>query len=252
MTSGGLDRRTAFGRAAATYAARARLQQALAWRLAHHCRGLALPAGPVLDLGAGPGTLAGALQRQRPDLDPWLVDDCAPLLALAPAPAERRLLWDLDRGLPPQARGAALLMSSFALHWLADPVAQLRHWLGCLAPGGWLALAVPVAGSFDGWRQAARRAGVACTALALPDGDALRNAVEATVRPSLDHRLRFTVGYPSPLAFLRELRQLGVQGQAAGRLQAGAMRRLLRHWPADARGRTLLTWELRLLLAQRP
>ena len=88
--------------------------------------------------------------------------------------------------------------------------------------------------------------------LALPDGDALRNAVEATVRPSLDRRLRFTVGYPSPLAFLRELRQLGVQGQASGRLQAGAMRRLLRHWPADDHGRTLLTWELRLLLAQRP
>lgn len=252
MTGSSLDRRTAFGQAAACYAARARLQQALAWRLAHHCRSLPLPPGPVLDLGAGPGTLAGALRRQRPDLDPWLVDDCAPLLRLAAAPAERQLLWDLDQGLPPQAQGAALLMSSFALHWLADPVAQLQHWLGHLAPGGWLAVTVPVAGSFDGWRQAARRAGVACTALALPDGDALRMAVETTVRPTLDRRLRFTVGYPNPLAFLRELRQLGVQGQASGRLRAGSMRRLLRHWPNDDRGRTLLTWELRLLLACRP
>ena len=134
----------------------------------------------------------------------------------------------------------------------SDLVAQLQHWLGHLAPGGWLAVTVPVAGSFDGWRQAARRAGVACTALALPDGDALRMAVETTVRPTLDRRLRFTVGYPNPLAFLRELRQLGVQGQASGRLRAGSMRRLLRHWPNDDRGRTLLTWELRLLLACRP
>ena len=57
MTGSSLDRRTAFGQAAACYAARARLQQALAWRLAHHCRSLPLPPGPVLDLGAGPGTL---------------------------------------------------------------------------------------------------------------------------------------------------------------------------------------------------
>ena len=42
-----------FGRHAAGYARHARLQQGVAWRLAHLCAPLPLAAGPRADLGAG-------------------------------------------------------------------------------------------------------------------------------------------------------------------------------------------------------
>ena len=79
----------AFARGASCYARDARLQQAVAWRLARHCRGLPLPEGPVVDLGAGSGNLSRALAAQRPGLEPLLVDNCPELLAEAAVPAGR-------------------------------------------------------------------------------------------------------------------------------------------------------------------
>ena len=93
----------AFARGASCYARDARLQQAVAWRLARHCRGLPLPEGPVVDLGAGSGNLSRALAAQRPGLEPLLVDNCPELLAEAAVPASRCRTWDLNAGLPPEA-----------------------------------------------------------------------------------------------------------------------------------------------------
>ena len=79
--------RERFGRRAADYERHARLQQATAWRLAHHCRALALPEGPCADLGAGSGLLSRALIQHHPQLihrAPLQLDQCPELLARNP------------------------------------------------------------------------------------------------------------------------------------------------------------------------
>ena len=53
-----------FGRHAAGYARHARLQQGVAWRLAHLCAPLPIAAGPRADLGAGSGLVGQALRAQ--------------------------------------------------------------------------------------------------------------------------------------------------------------------------------------------
>ena len=217
----------AFARGASCYARNARLQQAVAWRLARHCRDLPLPEGPVVDLGAGSGNLSRALSAQRPGLDPLLVDNCPELLAEAAAPAGRCRPWDLNAGLPPEARAAALLLSSFALHWLKAPEQQLRHWCEQLLPGGWLALAVPLQGSFTSWHQAAEGAGVACSALPLPRELDLLAALPPGCRPHRQQRLRFSCRYPSAMAFLAELKRHGVNGGVVGEV---AMQAKLGWW----------------------
>jgi len=247
----GIDRRQAFASAAPTYAKQARLQQAVAWRLAKHCKALPLPPGPVLDLGAGPGNLAEALRQQRPELQPLLVDDCAELLAEASAPRGQRLLWDLNQGLPDAAQGASLLMSSFALHWLDEPLSQLELWGRALAPTGWLALLVPVAGSFAGWRQAAKRAGVTCTALGLPQADQLKKTINGSLQLQSCKLLRFTRPYDSPLQFLRELKQLGVHGGGGKPLGIAECRQLLKHWPHQNSSGIRINWDLQIILAQK-
>ena len=162
-----------FGRHAGPYSSQARLQQGVAWRLAHLCAALPIPAaGPRADLGAGSGLVGQALGRQG-RLEPMLqLDLCPELLAQNPlAGPDQRLLWDLNQGLPESLQQAALLSSSFALQWLDEPATQLRHWCSRLRPGGWLALAVPTSGSFPEWHQAAAAAGVPCSALALPNNN---------------------------------------------------------------------------------
>ncbi|MEA5443868.1 methyltransferase domain-containing protein, partial [Cyanobium gracile] len=150
-----------FGRGAAGYEAQALVQRAVACRLGRLCRDLPLPAGPRADLGAGSGLLSRAL----PAHGLLQLDLCPELLQRNPQ--QPQLLWDLNDGLPSVLHGAALLASGFALQWLDDPAGQLGRWCRALAPGGWLVLAVPTAGSFPQWHRAAAAAGVPCTALEL-------------------------------------------------------------------------------------
>ena len=242
--------RQGFRRGAASYEAQARLQQGVAWRLGRLCRDLSFPAGPCADLGAGSGLLSRALLAQRPSLPrpPLQLDLCPELLARNPLAGPATAPWDLNRGLPPQLRNASLLLSSFALQWLDDPAAQLAHWVGRLAPGGWLALAVPVAGSFEVWQAAARAAAVPCTALPLPEADLL---IEAAIRAGLERpliqRLRFSRASRDGLASLRQLRRLGATASRQAPLAPGQLRRLLAHWPAAP-----LRWEVLVLVGRGP
>ena len=231
-----------FGRRAAGYEAQALLQRAVACRLGRLCRDLPLPAGPRADLGAGSGLLSRALPAQG-----LLQLDLCPEL-LQRNPQQPQLVWDLNAGLPTALQGAALLVSGFALQWLDDPVGQLGHWCRALAPGGWLALAVPTAGSFPQWRRAADAADVACTALELPAADRLLHAAIASeLHPRHSRVLRFSRQHQGGLAVLRHLRRLGADASRRPPLTAGELRRLLAHWPQD----TPLTWEVLLLVGQR-
>lgn len=240
--------RSSFGRRASFYGQQASLQRAVAWRLAHHLAALPLPDGPRADLGAGTGLLGQALQAQRPGIDLLQLDLCPELLTRNPLTATGgQRIWDLERGLPAELGHASLLCSSFALQWLADPLLQLRRWCCSLAPGGWLALAVPTAGSFPEWHLAAARAAVACTALPLPEAASLESVARQTLQPLHLDRLRFSRRAGDGRHFLRSLRSLGAGPSPLPPLGTSQWRRLLQHWPAGER----ITWELLVLVGQR-
>ena len=241
--------RQQFGRRASSYESQARLQQGVAWRLARLVRELPLPQGPIADLGAGSGLLSRALLAQRPELaaqPPHQVDLCPELLARNPL-AGSLPPWDLNGQLPDQLDRAALLVSSFALQWLATPSARLRDWCGHLAPGGWLALAVPVAGSFGAWQEAAAAAGVPCTALPLPRAEELVAGAADQLDLHRSQRLRFSRPNCGGLATLRLLSQLGATASPHPPLSPGQLRRLLAHWPE----RAPLRWDVLVLLGCR-
>lgn len=241
--------RRRFGRRADGYERHALLQRAVAWRLGRLCRQLPLPDGPTADLGAGTGLLSSAMVRHHASLQarsPLQVDLCPELLARNPWPDRQQ--WNLNDGLPPPLQGAALLASSFALQWLEAPAVQLAEWCRSLAPGGWLALAVPTAGSFPQWRHAASLAAVRCTALPLPTADQLlATSAAAGLQPLIARRLRFSRPRQGGLAALRQLRQLGADASRQPPLTASQLRRLLAHWP----GETPLLWEVLLLVARK-
>jgi malonyl-CoA O-methyltransferase len=241
--------RLQFGRRAGFYEGQARLQQAVATRLGRLCRDLPLPEGPCADLGAGSGLLSRALMAQHRGLasrPPLQLDLCPQLLERNPLP--RRLLWDLNAGLPAELDGAALLASGFSLQWLDQPAAELARWCQSLRPGGWLVLALPTAGSFPQWRKAAGAAGVPCTALGLPAAKTLITCVrEGGLELRHQRLLRFSRPRQGGLTTLRHLRRLGAAASRTPPLAVGEVRRLLRHWPAH----TPLTWEMLVLVGER-
>ena len=238
-----------FGRHAAGYARHARLQQGVAWRLAHLCAPLHLAAGPRADLGAGSGLVGQALRAQGCQGALLQLDICPELLAHNPqTPAGGQLSWDLNLGLPEQLGQASLLTSSFALQWLENPPAQVQHWCEQLRPGGWLGLAVPTSASFPQWHQAAAAAGVPCTALSLPAAEALLAAASrGGLMAHYSHRLHFSRAYGSGLGFLQQLKTLGASASRSHRLNPDQLRRLLDCWPGHGR----VSWDVLVLLGQR-
>jgi hypothetical protein len=79
-----------------------------------------------VDLGSGTGRLADALEVTHPGQSVLRVDGSAAMLQQQ-KPSATTLQWDLSRGLPPWPKQPQLLSSSFALHWLPNPVQSLRR-----------------------------------------------------------------------------------------------------------------------------
>lgn len=236
--------------AAAAYVREAKLQRSVAQRLATLWRctmGNRLPPGPRLDLGGGAGALAMAMARRGcPPLE--VVDRSVSLLRLATGLQVRP--WDLDRGLP--VAEPALLASSFALHWLSQPLESLQQWCRALRPGGQLLLAVPTSGSFTSWRQAAQQAAVPWTGLPLPVAQHLREVLATQLQLHHCHLLQRRQGWPSALAFFQHLKRSGLTGGASGRLGATELRRLDRCWPRRSQGHVIVEWEVLMALARKP
>ena len=236
---------------AATYQSNASLQAAVAARLARLARPLAshLPPGPRADLGAGSGLLARAIEAQLGGPSLLRLDACGSLLQQEQT-ADHGLqrLWDLNQGLPEELNGAGLLASSFALLWLEQPERQLSRWCDALRPNGALLLAVPCRGSFRIWHQAANSAGVHCTALPLPDAQALQQRAASALHLHHSQLLRFSRPNRGARPFLHQIKAIGAQASPAARLKPGELRRLLRQWPGPEHA---IVWHVLVLLGQK-
>jgi malonyl-CoA O-methyltransferase len=232
-----------FGRAAATYESATPVQHEVAVRLAGRILASGLePGARVAELGCGTGYLARAL---APELEPslWVASDIAPAMVAA-ARASTPLAAVMDAARPGLLPGFDLVCSSLTLQWLAEPAKAVRAWRGLVRPGGRLAVATMVEGSFAEWRDALAEAGARSAGPAFPAADEVRSwfgpdaAVEA-LTVSESHR--------NALAFLRALRAAGADAADSGALKAGIMRKAMSEF--EARG-AVVTY--RVLLAVDP
>ena len=234
-------------RSAHRYDGAANLQRSMARQLAERCRRQSIPRGLWVDLGSGTGLLADDLERQHPGQTVLRVDGSNAMLRRH-HPTARTCCLDLNQPLPDWRSAPVLLSSSFVLHWLTSPATFLQHWYERLAEGGWLVVAVPVAGSFQQWHQAAERAQLPCTALRFPAIDDLLNVVpRSAVRHQRLHC--FSRRAQRPLELLRPMRTIGASSSAHPGLGPSQWRRLARAWPNAET--PILTWHVLSLMLQR-
>ena len=103
-----------------------------------------LPAGKVIDLGCGAGAVGAALADRWPGRKIVGVDASPAMIGKAAATGayHRCDLADIRRWEP--GKPPALIFSNAALHWLDDHAALLPRLAGLLAPGGVLAVQMPM------------------------------------------------------------------------------------------------------------
>lgn len=103
-------------------------------------------AGPIFDLGCGPGTLTRRLKDQWPDRPVIGIDSSADMLGAARAKfGQDTITWTLaDISTWSPREPAAMIFANASLHWVANHQVQIPRLFSFVSPGGLLTFQVPM------------------------------------------------------------------------------------------------------------
>jgi malonyl-CoA O-methyltransferase len=203
-----------------------------------------------VDLGTGTGLLAKSLEDLHPNQYVLRLDNSKKMLDQHQEKSTKHL-WDLNNGLPKWPKKPSLLASSFVLHWLENPQDKLRDWFNSLNADGWIALAIPIKGSFPEWYEAASQANLRCTALEFPSYDSLTRVVP---NQSILYNKIETIKQTSCKAtsLLKPMIKVGAQSSDKEQLSISEWRQLLSYWPTSNNDKEVsLSWSIQFLLIKR-
>tara|TARA_Y100001968_G_scaffold59401_1_gene50437 strand:+ start:1937 stop:2689 length:753 start_codon:yes stop_codon:yes gene_type:complete len=238
-----------FNEAALKYNESASIQKLTAFKLAKICSHYYIKPGLWVDLGSGTGLLAKSLEALHPTQYVMRLDNSKKMLDLHSGKSSKQI-WDLNRGLPRWSRQPNLLASSFVLHWLDNPQKQLKEWFNSLSPDGWIALAIPIKGSFPEWYKAAEQAGLTCTALDLPSHDSLVRVIPRKILYNKIEIIQQTAQRATSL--LKPMIKVGAHTSEKKQLSISDWRHLLSYWPACNEDKKVsLSWSILFLLIKR-
>lgn len=238
--------RRSFERAAPTYDSAAFLQQEIGDRLMRRLELVRLQPDTTLDVGAGTGYVAAALQRRYPESRIVVADIAVAMLQHArqrvfangdrpywgpfggvigrlgawrsKQPARFSFIAADAESLPVADASVDLLVSNLMLQWCPDLDRALVEFRRVLAPGGLLMFTTFGPDTLKELRAAWRQVdqGVHVNAfLDLHDiGDAVMRA--GFGEPVMDAE-RLTVTYPEVLALMKDLKAIGAHNVSAGR-----------------------------------
>ena len=239
-----------FNEAALNYNESASIQKITALELANICSHHSIKHGLWIDLGSGTGLLAKSLEDLHPNQYVMRLDNSKKMIDQHPEKSVKQL-WDLNDGLPKWSEKPNLLASSFVLHWLDNPQKQLKKWFNSLSLDGWIALAIPVKGSFPEWYEAADKANLTCTALELPTYDSLIRVVPK--QSILYHKIEIIKQTAKKVtSLLKPMIKVGAQSSKKEQLSISDWRHLLSFWPISNQDEEVsLSWSIQFLLIKR-
>ena len=241
---------TNFNKAALNYDESAVIQKRTALKLAKICSHHPVKNGLWVDLGSGTGLLAKALEDLHPNQYVMRLDNSQQMIDQHSEKSSKQL-WDLNDGLPKWSEKPSLLASNFALHWLDNPQEQLRKWFNYLSSDGWIALAIPIKGSFPEWYEASEKANLTCTALELPSNDSLISVVpNQSILYNKIEIIKQTAERATSL--LKPMIKVGAHSTHKEQLSISDWRHLLSLWPVCNKDKQVsLSWSIQFLLIKR-
>jgi len=239
-----------FNEAALSYNESASIQKSTAFKLAKICSHHSIKHGLWVDLGTGTGLLAKSLEDLHPNQYVVRFDNSKKMLAQHSEKSVKQL-WDLNDGLPRWSEKPNLLASSFVLHWLDNPQKKLKEWLSAISLDGWIALAIPIKGSFPEWYEAAEKADLTCTALDLPSYDSLIRVVPTqNILYNKIEIIKQTAERATSL--LKPMIKVGAHSSHKEQLSISDWRHLLSFWPISNQDEEVsLSWSIQFLLIKR-
>lgn len=204
-----------FSQSAPTYNNAANVQKESAELLLQKIHGLIKSPKLATDLGTGTGQVPKLLLKTYPDI---FIDCCdistTMLNVLRQEIPQKEQISIHHCSLPPR-KGYDLITSNFSLQWFPSAGETIDRCISALKTGGFMALSLPVADTFDHLQEAVRKAQVDISLPELPrKEEILKLFPEAGILQN--ETIELYDNYPNTLEFLRGLHKIGAikEGQS--------------------------------------
>jgi len=206
-----------------------------------------VPAGAVLELGAGTGLLTQYLVEMYPTRKLVITDFSEELLAINKAKhADKHPdihFQLLDANNPEIDQSFALITHNFLTQWLEQPEQAMIKQSKLLKDGGLILCCFPSENSFPEWQTQCFRHGFPFTANKMPNPEKI--GIALSFEPVLIdlHEDNETVNYDSALEFFNHFRKIGAQTATnTQRLSPMQLRRIIQEWPKNAANKVHISY----------
>lgn len=243
----------AFNKAASTYDEAGQIQRITADRLAKSLDPWRdwVPAGAVLELGAGSGFLTKELIRLYPKRKLVITDISEKLLAInrqKHAHLHEDIHFELMDAQDPRLHNDqpyALITHNFMLQWTAQPEQSMIAQSKVLMDGGLILCCFPGERSFPEWHQQALRHGAPMTANALPNAEKI--GIAMSFEPVLIdlHEDEERVQYDSALGFFKHFKKIGAHTRLKPTKSSNSpalFKKMIQNWPKNALNKVHITY----------
>jgi malonyl-CoA O-methyltransferase len=246
---------SAFDGASPHYETAAGLQRDVAGKLAERIGRLAINESPkLLEIGCGTGFLTKSLMPVMPtanrlisDISPAMVDQCR---ASMPVNSEAEFIV-MDGEQPNITSGVAsgvggefdLICASLVFQWFEDLEKSIVQLTAMLRPGGHLAFATLVRGTFHEWHAVHQMFGLSAATPVFPSAATIDGYWPDAGIGSIEEE-EILQTYDTAHDFLMTLKAIGATTPKHDHepLPAGSLRRILRH--LDQQGSLTITYQV--------
>ena len=233
-----------FNNAASNYLGYSHIQRHFAEKIVLFLKDLNIQTGEWIDLGAGTGLLADAIEKEFSTKKITRIDFSKKML-LQNKEFSNKILWDLNNGLPPQIRNCSLMTSNFCIHWLNNPQKIIRDWFNKLQSGGYLIISYPTINSFPEWKQTCKETNIEYSGLTFPlSKDMLKNFNSEEILFS--NKYLYKENFPDIYKLLRSMVNVGAQSTKCKRKKVYELKKMQKYWPKKDTNSVNLTWEINI------
>ena len=238
-----------FNNAAVNYLGYSNIQRYFAEKIVSLLKGLNIQKGECLDLGSGTGLLADAIEKNFSKKRITRIDFSKKML-LQNKESSKKILWDLNNGLPPSIRKCPLITSNFCIHWLDNPEKIIRNWFSKLRSGGYLIISYPTTNSFKEWKQTCKETNIEYSGLTFPlSEDIIKNFNSDEI--FFSNKYLYVENFPDIYKLFRSIANVGAQSTKSKPKKVYELKKMQKFWPKRETNSVNLTWEINIQILKK-
>ena len=238
-----------FNNAANTYDNYSVIQKYFSKQIIMSLNKLKIPKGEWFDLGCGTGYLADLIESKYKNQNVGRIDFSKNML-LKNKKNSRKILWDLNFGLPHIVSDSSLFVSSFCLHWLNKPEKAIKQWFEKLAKGGFLIIAFPAQKSFPEWRETCMKNNFEYSGIKFPNPNLLKSNFKENEIYSINE-YTYTESFTNTYKLFKSIVNVGAQSSKSARKTVKELKMMQKEWPKDSHQKVNLTWNINIFTIQK-